>query len=175
MTWPLKTIVSGLQTGADQAGLFAAAALGIPTGGYCTRDCRTEAGPAPEFAKRFGVEPFPTDDYAVRTLLNVKRADGTVVFGRVEEPGTALTVRLVALWKGMSNLCCNPTAEILRAWILRQEIQTLNVAGNRLSKLGVAGYNDAVSVLLLGLKAPGAAMVDPETLWLPQLVRAGRR
>ena len=43
----LERVISGGQTGADQTGLHAARACGIPTGGWAPRGWLTEAGPAP--------------------------------------------------------------------------------------------------------------------------------
>ena len=43
-------IISGGQTGVDQAALRAAKACGIPTGGWAPKGWRTEDGPAPWLA-----------------------------------------------------------------------------------------------------------------------------
>jgi hypothetical protein len=50
----LDRVVSGGQTGADQAGWRAARASGIATGGWMPAGFLTEAGPRPEFAEMFG-------------------------------------------------------------------------------------------------------------------------
>ena len=50
MPMTLTTIISGGQTGADQAGLLAAQALGLQTGGWAPHGWRTDAGPAPWLA-----------------------------------------------------------------------------------------------------------------------------
>ncbi len=44
----LTKIISGGQTGADQAALDAAIELGIPHGGWIPKERLTEAGPLPE-------------------------------------------------------------------------------------------------------------------------------
>jgi hypothetical protein len=46
----IERVISGGQTGADQGGLRAAQACGIPTGGWAPRGWLTEAGPAPWLA-----------------------------------------------------------------------------------------------------------------------------
>jgi hypothetical protein len=46
----LDRIISGGQTGADQAGWRAARACGVPTGGFMPLGFLTEGGPRPEFA-----------------------------------------------------------------------------------------------------------------------------
>jgi hypothetical protein len=43
-------VISGGQTGADQGGLRAARACGIPTSGWAPKGWMTEAGPAPWLA-----------------------------------------------------------------------------------------------------------------------------
>ena len=49
-------IISGGQTGADQAGLAAAKRLGIPTGGFFSKGFLTEAGPRPDLAAEYRLE-----------------------------------------------------------------------------------------------------------------------
>jgi hypothetical protein len=46
----IELVITGGHTGADQAGLRAARACGIPTGGWVPRGWLTEAGPAPWLA-----------------------------------------------------------------------------------------------------------------------------
>ena len=58
----LERIVSGGQTGADQAGWRAAKALGIATGGWMARRFLTEDGPRPEFRKLYGAVEHPSPD-----------------------------------------------------------------------------------------------------------------
>lgn len=89
----VQLIISGGQTGADQAGLEAAAALGIPTRGYMPNGWRTEAGPRPDLAVRYGLWEAPTDAYPERTELNVLAADATVIFGQLSG-GSQLTLDL---------------------------------------------------------------------------------
>lgn len=161
MIWPLVKLISGAQSGADQAGLFSAEAVGVATGGYCTRGCRTESGDRPDLIARFGLTELPTDDYSIRTLANVKAAGGTVIFGDVTEPGSALTCRYVQIELGERGLLINPTAKELRDWIMRDEIRVLNVAGNRLSKLGVDGYNDVCRVVSAAVAPVGVLVVAP--------------
>lgn len=174
MTWPLQRVISGAQTGADQAGLFTAEALAIPTGGTCPLGCRTESGDRRDLIARFGLTESPSSDYQVRTLANVKAASGTAVFGDVAETGSALTCRLVRVEHGEGGLKINPTALELREWILRDEIRVLNIAGNRLSKLGIPAYDALVLLLVDALIAPGdLRMVDPPLLG--RVARAPRR
>ena len=64
----LIKIISGGQTGADQAALDAAIALGIPHGGWIPKGRLTEAGPLPE---KYNLAEMPTKDYLKRTKHNV--------------------------------------------------------------------------------------------------------
>ena len=49
-------IVSGGQTGADQGGLEAALALGIPVGGWAPKGWLTENGPDPTLESKYGMK-----------------------------------------------------------------------------------------------------------------------
>src|SRR5262245_6120448 len=68
----LDRVVTGGQTGADQAGWRVARTAGIPTGGWMTRGFLTETPdgrgdePHPEFAELYGARGLPTDRYADR-------------------------------------------------------------------------------------------------------------
>jgi hypothetical protein len=80
----LDRIVSGGQTGADQAGWRAAKAAGIPTGGWMPLGFLTEDGPRPEFAGLYGAEECPTADYPARTRRNVIDSSATIWFGTLD-------------------------------------------------------------------------------------------
>ena len=75
----MERVISGGQTGADQAGLAAAKACGIPTGGWMPKGFLTTAGPAPELAAEFGLKEH-SGEYAERTGANVRDADATIRF-----------------------------------------------------------------------------------------------
>ena len=90
----IKRVISGGQTGADQAGLAVAKRLGIPTGGFVPKGFLTEAGPRPDLAAEYGLEETDTSAYPERTERNVRPADGTVVFGDARSRGSMLTARL---------------------------------------------------------------------------------
>ena len=78
----LKKIISGGQTGADQGGLEAAEKLSLSTGGKMPRGFKTEDGPDPKLASRFGLGELASAEYPPRTRYNVVDSDGTVIFGR---------------------------------------------------------------------------------------------
>ncbi len=145
-------IISGGQTGADQGGLEAAARLGIPTGGFMPRGFRTEAGPRPDLAARFGLVEAKTAHYAERTRRNVLLADGTVVFGAAGSPGSMLTIRLCREHRRPClelplSLTVEEAVEMLRRWLTEHAVGTLNVAGNRES--AVPGVGAHVTRVLL--------------------------
>ena len=136
-------VISGGQTGADQGALFAAEILGIPTGGWMPRGFRTETGPRPDFAQRFGLKEHPSPNYPPRTEANVREADATLIFGNPAERGSALTARICGrLRRPARHVLWSTPAGVMefdprfREWLdgiypggSEFEI-TLNVAGN---------------------------------------------
>lgn len=166
MTWPLRRVISGGQSGADRAGLEVARALGIETGGTAPRGYRTEFGPDLALRDVFGLVESASPDYGSRTLANVREALGTVVFGRLASTGTALTLSYCRV--SSKPWIANPTAEELRRWVMEFEVVTLNVAGNRHSTDPGIFYH-AASVLVLALLAPGQLPVP-----IPDNPHAGR-
>jgi hypothetical protein len=125
-------VVSGGQTGVDRAALDAALELGWPCGGWCPRGRLAEDGPLDE---RYPLGETPTSVYAERTFWNVRDSDGTLIicFGALTG-GTAYTVdcarRLAKPWLEL-NLETSPDPAELGAWVSREGIATLNVAGPR--------------------------------------------
>lgn len=88
------TVISGGQTGADIAGLRAAKAAGIPTGGAMPKGYLTEVGPAPHLKDEYGLVELETSDYPSRTRWNMERADACIWFGDPHSRGGRLTLRL---------------------------------------------------------------------------------
>lgn len=135
----LKKIISGCQTGADRAGLIAAKACGLNTGGYvCTKN-KTELGYEPELINVYNLTELNTFDYPKRTLANVNAADATWIFYRGKlEKGSALTEKYCKQLKKPYFACCldNPCATIpvlFIEFLRKHNVKVLNVAGNRLS------------------------------------------
>jgi hypothetical protein len=83
----LQKIVSGEQTGVDQAALRAARAACIATGGWAPRGWLTEAGPAPWLAD-WGLVECPEPGYAARRRRNVADCDAALLFGDPTTPGS---------------------------------------------------------------------------------------
>jgi translation initiation factor 2B subunit (eIF-2B alpha/beta/delta family) len=133
----IKKVISGGQTGADRAGLEAAKKAGIETGGYCPKGYLTEKG-SDKSLKKFGLIQTESQDYTERTELNIRCSDGTVVFSRTDESGnvtgigTLLTLKIAK--DSGKPVIINPESEEFTAWILNNDIRTLNVAGNRKSQ-----------------------------------------
>lgn len=129
----ITLIISGGQTGADQAGLVAAKKRGIATSGWAPKGWRTEAGEA-KWLAQFGLMEHETEyDYAPRTKANVDMADATVIFGK-RSRGSNLTERCCQLAGKPYKWVHHPGrgSEMgLRLWLKRTPIETLNVAGNR--------------------------------------------
>jgi hypothetical protein len=88
----LDRVISGGQTGADQAALRAARACGISTGGWAPRGWLTEAGPAPWLAE-WGLAECPEGEteaerYLARRRRCVKDSFAVVCFGDMTSPGS---------------------------------------------------------------------------------------
>ena len=88
----IAKVISGGQTGADQAGLFAGRACGIETGGKAPKGWRTEKGSAP-WLKDYGLSQSGSSAYPPRTEYNVSTSDLTIVLGNHKSPGCKLTIR----------------------------------------------------------------------------------
>ncbi len=89
----LERVISGGQTGADQAALRAAKNCGIKTGGEAPRHYLTEDGPMPDLLKSYGLSESISNRYSLRTKSNVQAADATVIFEAVKSTGSDLTLR----------------------------------------------------------------------------------
>lgn len=126
-------VISGGQTGADQAGLFAATDMGIPTGGTAPNGWRTQKGPAPWLAD-YGVVEHTSHAYQPRTRCNVQASSVTLVFGNPNSPGCRLTRNYCAdLDKPCFKIQKFDQTELDNiVYHLRQvDKLVINVAGNR--------------------------------------------
>ena len=130
-------IISGGQTGADQAALDAAIHLGLPHGGWLPRGRKTEAGPLPQ---SYVLQELDSPKYRDRTEKNILESDGTLIvsFGPLSG-GSALTEALTirhdrpCLHLDLSLLDRSRALAALRKWLSEYQIKTLNVAGARAS------------------------------------------
>lgn len=144
-------IVSGGQTGVDRAALDAALSLSVPCGGYCPKGRRAEDG---KIGEKYPLKETASAEYEVRTELNVKESDATLVITRGKPTkGTAFTIAVAKINKkprmvvDLDKSPADKAVQDICAWIAENKIKVLNVAGPRESNLtGI--YNDARSVLV---------------------------
>jgi hypothetical protein len=129
-------IVSGGQTGVDRAALDAALEAGLACGGYCPRGRRAEDGP---IDARYPLRETPSAEPAERTEWNVRESDATLVIAPGGPTGgTAFAVACARrlgrpLW--IHDLEAGPLdGTALRAWLAREGVARLNVAGPRESE-----------------------------------------
>ena len=155
---PVRHVVSGGQTGVDRAALDVALELGLPCGGWCPQGRLAEDGPIPE---RYPLRETRTTRYARRTLWNVRDSDATLILAHAPlSGGTAYTERC-AHELGRPCLVVSPdscdaaTVGRVRAWLVANEVEVLNVAGPRES--GAPGIHDRAAAFLCALLAPPAA------------------
>jgi len=157
-------IVSGGQTGADQAALAFARRRGWPHGGWCPRGRRTEAGPLPA---RYDLRETPSRGYRQRTEWNVRDSGGTVVFSLAARlaGGSATTAacarRLGKPWLHLTPVEPHPGRR-LRAFLAAHGIRTLNVAGPRASEEpGVGAFVGRVLAAAFRRPSPGQTQSRP--------------
>jgi hypothetical protein len=128
-------VISGGQTGADQAGLEAARLIGIETGGMAPKGYRTEIGSDYSLSELYNLTEHSSANYQPRTKINVQNSTFTLILGNKNSPGCRLTESYcTALEK--PYLCCddmdNDELGVAAAKLngLQDRI-ILNVAGNR--------------------------------------------
>lgn len=146
-------IISGGQTGVDQAALRAAKFLGIPTGGWAPKGWLTEDGPAPWLATEYGLQEFRVAGYPARTDANAHAADATIWIGSTTSAGFGMTSKSCHRWKKPLFLV-EPgiTPREVQEWLkVLIGVQIVNVAGNRESVNPGIGQR-AESFLLRTLK-----------------------
>lgn len=146
----IQGVISGGQIGADIAGLRAAKRAGIPTGGYAAEGYKTLRGPNLDLRDIYGLIDTGAG-YAHRTEMNVRGSDGTIRFAtnwdsagercthkallKHDKPFFDVTLRVLFRpdaqgpgWVGVEDDQMKPA--FARMWLLKHNIQTLNVAGN---------------------------------------------
>lgn len=138
-------IVSGGQTGADRGALDAALQLGLPHGGWCPAGRKSEDGIIPA---QYVLREHASEEYPIRTEMNVLDSDATLIFYSDELTGGSLQTLEFAVQHNKISFVvdtCDKTIEELanetRAWIEQQlaawpdDVEfILNVAGPRGSK-----------------------------------------
>ncbi len=162
----LTRIISGGQTGVDQAALGAAASLGISIGGWCPPGRICDDGIIPS---SFPLIETPNDrspnapdiPRSQRTEWNVRDSDGTLLFCRGEleaqAPGTGWTAECAKRY-AKPLLVVDPTALAdvprIHHWIDSRSIHTLNVAGpSESTSPGIGAAAERFIAVLLRLDA----------------------
>ena len=165
----LRKIISGGQTGVDQAALRAARDCGLEIGGWCPPGRVCEAGVIPaefpleetEQDRSLGASDVPRSQ---RTEWNVRDSDGTLVIRAGEashrdaateearDPGTEWAMQC-AQQLGRPLLVCDlsdPNAkQKIREWLSRFRIKVLSVGGP--SESTSPGIGDRAYRLLRGV------------------------
>jgi hypothetical protein len=134
----IKKIISGGQTGADQAALDVAIKLGISHGGWLPKGRLTEAGVLDE---KYKLTEMETSNYNKRTEQNVVDSDGTLIVSHGKLTGGSDYTREMAIFHNRPwlHIDLNKTnsfqaAGKIKSWIMENDIEVLNVAGSRASK-----------------------------------------
>jgi len=134
----IEKIISGGQTGVDQAALDVAIELNIPHGGWIPKGRKTEDGILPD---KYQVQEMHTASYPKRTEQNILDSDGTLIISRGKLTGGSALTRKMAKKHGRPclHVDVNKTngfraASIFISWVLEHGIEVLNVAGPRASK-----------------------------------------
>lgn len=153
-------VVSGGQTGVDQAALKAARASGVKTGGFACKGWQTEDGPAPWLAG-YGLAECEYAGYPARTRANVFAATACVWIGNPHSPGGKLTASLcveanIDWFTSLRGDNPREACDWLCGWVLEPADGpvTLMVAGNRESKTpGIGAAAEMMLVEMLALLA----------------------
>jgi hypothetical protein len=151
----IKRIISGGQTGVDQAALDAAIKLDIPHGGWVPKGRKTENGPLPD---KYEMLETATSKYAGLT-------EGS-------EYTRSMAMKHNRPWLHI-DLNKKPkfhAATIIMTWIEENGVEILNIAGSRASK-DPAIYSDVINIIenvyYLGLiknSAPGSYVHELQML-----------
>ena len=155
-------IISGGQTGVDEAGLIAGRKLGLNIGGTAPKNYKRNnlqnARLSTDDLKN-NLKESDSSNYNVRTQDNILDSDGTVIFGDITSAGTKATINI--LKKVGKPFKINPSPSTLKNFLSTNSIQTLNVAGNRGTKEGMVFANRAERVLTQALKKE-KGQIDPD-------------
>lgn len=134
----IRKIISGGQTGADQAALDAAIKLGIPHGGWIPKGRLTERGTLPD---KYKLTEMPDPSYAARTEQNVIDSNGTIIIshGPLSEGSEYTRQMAIKHHRPWLHIDLNQTpafksATLINSWINSNNLEILNVAGPRASK-----------------------------------------
>lgn len=161
----LERVISGGQTGADQAGLYSAEACRFKTGGHAPKGYRTLAGNNPTMLRdHFGLEETVQKNYQYRTALNVQNSDATIrLASNFQSPGELCTLCAITKFKkpyfdvdlrplmhnkmqylsgrADRNAYIQEKADALLSFLITNQVITLNIAGNA-DRYPACGFGD---------------------------------
>jgi hypothetical protein len=128
----LDKIVSGGNSGSDQAAWRAARAFGIPTGGWMPKGFKTVEGAHPEFAGEYGAAEATAGGALDHIDHNVDASDATLWVG---DTTTLEASAAVAACQKLGKPCMPlfPGAAFepshVAGWITKNQFRTLHVTG----------------------------------------------
>ena len=137
----LIRVISGGQTGVDEAALVAAKTSRLATGGYMPKGFRRLDGNHPEFQQLYGMLEDQEPGYKHRTWQNVLLADGTIRIAKnFDSPGEKCTLNAIKYYNRKhldipdrfirNKEDIRTTCMVLDTWLRVNNIEVLNVAGN---------------------------------------------
>ena len=134
----LKKIISGGQTGAEQAALDAAIKYRLPHGGWIQKGRKTEDGILPYEYKLKELKSGAYPNYTERNVIN---SDGTLIISHGKlKGGSSLPRRLAKKYnRQFLHISLDETPAFIAPskinnWIIEYDIEILNVTGSRASK-----------------------------------------
>lgn len=133
----ITKIVSGGQTGVDQAALDAAMVCKVAYGGWLPDKRMTEDGP---LDARYTMDILKGGSYPDRTKKNVEDSDATLIISRgVMSGGTRLTYTIAkarnkpVLHIDVGRMATAEASQKIVEWLTYHKPEVLNVAGPRAS------------------------------------------
>jgi Circularly permutated YpsA SLOG family len=149
----LIKVISGGQTGVDQAALFAAKAAGLETGGWAPGGWRTAAGVDFRLRDEWGLREHASELYPPRTAANVRDSDATLRLAvDFSMPGERCTRKAIQRfgrpYLDVPLIESFEWSKLALNWLVENKVRTLNVAGNRERTNGFHVYDLAVIFLL---------------------------
>ncbi len=133
-------IISGGQTGVDQAALQAAIDCDVEHGGWCPPGRICETGVIPSYF-HLSETPVERDSTAMniprsqRTIWNVRDADGILIITHPKlqsDRGTELAIETAKKLKRpflIVDLLADVKISQIKSWVLTNEIKTLSIGG----------------------------------------------
>lgn len=151
MKTKLKKIISGGQSGADQAGLVAAKEFGFESGGWAPKGWKTSQGKRQGLLQTvYGLQEHK-GGYRERTWTNVEDSDGTIRLAHnFNSPGEKCTLNAIKRYKKPFidvNLNNPQPHKLIAEWIQDNNIEVLNIAGNTQPKHGPNVFREVLLYL----------------------------